>query len=134
LRFTNANRAYQELSGYTEQELCALTFLDLTHPDDHSLLLDATGDLLSGRARERQIEMRKRRRAGDVIWVRATASVIHEMNDSPRILALIEDITPRKRAEQALAASLDHMRALAAKLMRAQDEERRRIAQMLHET
>jgi len=45
-----------------------------------------------------------------------------------------EDITARKRAESALTDSYSQMRTLTARLMRAQDDERRRIAQMLHET
>jgi signal transduction histidine kinase len=44
------------------------------------------------------------------------------------------DIEDRKRAEAELEESLSHLRALTASLMRAQDDERRRIAQMLHET
>jgi two-component system NarL family sensor kinase len=45
-----------------------------------------------------------------------------------------EDISPRKAAERALSDSYHQMRTLTARLMRAQDDERRRIAQMLHET
>jgi signal transduction histidine kinase len=45
-----------------------------------------------------------------------------------------EDISARKTAEGALEASVSQMQALATRLMQAQDDERRRIAQMLHET
>lgn len=45
-----------------------------------------------------------------------------------------EDITARHSAEQKLQDSLTRLRALTGDLMRAQDEERRRIAQVLHET
>jgi len=45
-----------------------------------------------------------------------------------------EDISARITAERELHDSLAQMRALTARLMRAQDDERRRIAQMLHET
>jgi PAS domain S-box-containing protein len=45
-----------------------------------------------------------------------------------------EDISARKGAEHKLQNSLQQLRALTARLMRAQDDERRRIAQMLHET
>jgi len=46
----------------------------------------------------------------------------------------IEDVSAQKRAERELQDSLAQMRALSGRLMRAQDDERRRIAQMLHET
>jgi PAS domain S-box-containing protein len=45
-----------------------------------------------------------------------------------------EDISARVKAEQNLNESYAQLRALTARLMRAQDDERRRIAQMLHET
>ena len=45
-----------------------------------------------------------------------------------------EDISARKTAERELNDSYNQMRALTGRLMHAQDDERRRIAQMLHET
>jgi len=45
-----------------------------------------------------------------------------------------EDISARDAAEEGLERSLDDLRALTGKLLRAQDDERRRIAKMLHET
>ena len=45
-----------------------------------------------------------------------------------------EDISARNQAERQLHESLAEMRTLTGRLMRAQDDERRRIAQMLHET
>ena len=39
-----------------------------------------------------------------------------------------------KAAERGLNDSYNQMRALTARLMHAQDDERRRIAQFLHET
>ena len=134
LRITAANRALQELGGYSERELAGLTMLDVTYPDDRRLLLDASVDLLAGRVRERQFEKRHLRKNGEVLWVRTTVSMIQETNESPLFLGLVEDISARKTAERALAESLSHLRTLTAKLLRAQDDERRRIAQMLHET
>jgi PAS domain S-box-containing protein len=134
LRIIASNRAMQELGGYSEHELTGLTFMDVTHPDDRHLMVEAASDLLAGRVRERQFENRYVRKNGDVIWIRATASMMEEPNEAPRYLALIENISARKAAEQELEHSLSHLRALTAKLMRARDDERRRIAQMLHET
>jgi two-component system NarL family sensor kinase len=45
-----------------------------------------------------------------------------------------EDISARETAERSLNDSYNQMRTLTGRLMRAQDDERRRIAQMLHET
>jgi signal transduction histidine kinase len=45
-----------------------------------------------------------------------------------------EDVSARVTAEQELQDSLTQRRTLTARLMHAQDDERRRIAQLLHET
>jgi PAS domain S-box-containing protein len=45
-----------------------------------------------------------------------------------------EDISARDAAERGLSDSYKQMRTLTGRLMRAQDDERRRIAQLLHET
>jgi signal transduction histidine kinase len=47
---------------------------------------------------------------------------------------LLTNIRQREEIEQELDASVCQLRALANRLMHAQDEERRRIARMLHET
>jgi PAS domain S-box-containing protein len=45
-----------------------------------------------------------------------------------------EDISARMAAERALRDSYNHLGTLTGRLMRAQDDERKRIAQLLHET
>jgi len=45
-----------------------------------------------------------------------------------------EDVSARQTAERELQESFSQMRTLTGRLMRAQDDERRRIAQILHET
>jgi two-component system, NarL family, sensor kinase len=49
-------------------------------------------------------------------------------------VVVIEDISARLSAERELQDSYDQMRTLTERLMQAQDDERRRIARMLHET
>src|SRR5262249_48602631 len=47
---------------------------------------------------------------------------------------VLDDVTTQQHAERELHDSLAQMRTLSGRLMRAQDDERRRIAQLLHET
>jgi two-component system NarL family sensor kinase len=67
--------------------------------------------------------------------VRTSAVPIRD-NDGRITGAVIvnEDVSAKMAAEHARNESLVQMRALTGRLMRAQDDERRRIAQMLHET
>jgi PAS domain S-box-containing protein len=64
-------------------------------------------------------------------------SAIPIRDSSERITGAVvvnEDISARKAAERERNDSYNQMRALTGRLMHAQDDERRRIAQMLHET
>jgi two-component system NarL family sensor kinase len=64
-------------------------------------------------------------------------SAIPIRDSSERITGAVvvnEDISARKAAERERIDSYNQMRALTGRLMHAQDDERRRIAQMLHET
>jgi PAS domain S-box-containing protein len=134
-RFVEANRAFQELVGYTNEELKALTYVDITHAADVPRGAEVIEQLVSGTKREVQLEKRYRHKDGRFIWVRATGTVIYGNDWSPRyLLGLVEDVTDRKIAERELDASVSQLRALAGRLMHEQDDERRRIAQMLHET
>jgi PAS domain S-box-containing protein len=102
-RFVVTNRAYQALVGYSGEELEQMTWVELTHEDDRMENLQRAAELSSD---EIQVEKRYRRRDGRIIWVRATSSVISEGEGmGPLRMALIEDITDRKRAEDALRGS-----------------------------
>lgn len=72
---------------------------------------------------------------GERKTVETSAAPIRDLED--RITGAVftlDDVTAQKKAERELHDSLAEMRALSGRLMRAQDDERRRIAQMLHET
>jgi PAS domain S-box-containing protein len=134
-KFVEANRAFQELVGYTNQELRTLSYADITHEEDIVRGAEVIQELVTGTKREVQLEKRYRHKDGRFIWVRATGTVIPGSDRLPRyMLGLVEDVADRKIAEQELDASVSQLRALAGRLMHAQDEERRRIAQLLHET
>jgi signal transduction histidine kinase len=91
--------------------------------------------LVSGAKREVQLEKRYRHKNGTFIWTRATGTMIRGSDGAPRyLLGLVEDVTDRKLAQQELDASVTQLHALAGRLMHEQDDERRRIAQLLHET
>jgi len=63
-----------------------------------------------------------------VIWGQLTVSLVRNQKGEPQYaIGMIEDITERKRAEEAL-------QELSARLLRSQDKERRRIARELHDT
>jgi PAS domain S-box-containing protein len=105
-RFLATNNVYQTIVGYTEEELRALYFLDLTHEDYREANWALVTELLEGKRRQFQIEKKYRRKDGSSIWVRNNVSLVPGTERVPRfIMALSEDITQRKRAEEALQRS-----------------------------
>jgi len=117
-RFLATNDVYQTIVGYTEEELRALYFLDVTHEDHREANWALITELLEGKRRQFQIEKKYLRKDGSSIWVSNNVSLVPGSERVPRfIMALSEDITHRKRAEEALQRSEGYL-AEAQKLAR----------------
>jgi PAS domain S-box-containing protein len=109
-RFLATNHVYQTIVGYTEEELRAVNFLDVTHEDYREANWALITELLEGKRRQFQIEKKYLRKDGSSIWVRNNVSLVPGTESVPRfIMALSEDITQRKRAEEALQRSESYL-------------------------
>jgi PAS domain S-box-containing protein len=105
-RFLAANFAYQRMLGYSEEELRSLSFVDITHEDYRDANSELTTELLEGKREYFEMEKRYRRKDGKLIWVRVHVSLVSGTQSIPRfLLAIVEDITVRKRAEEELRRS-----------------------------
>jgi PAS domain S-box-containing protein len=105
-RFLATNHVFQTMLGYAEEELHALYFLDVTHEDYREANWTLVTELLEGKRRQFQIEKKYRRKDGGFIWVSNNVSLVPGTERVPQfIMALSEDITERRRAEQALRRS-----------------------------
>ncbi|MGH8653737.1 MAG: PAS domain S-box protein [Gammaproteobacteria bacterium] len=111
--FLTTNAAYQEMLGYTEDELRARSWLDVTHEDDRESNWALCTDFLEENRQQVQIEKRYRRKDGQILWVSNNISRVPGGEDTPGfILALVEDITERKRLQGQLDLERDHLRLL----------------------
>jgi PAS domain S-box-containing protein len=112
-QFIAANPVYQKMLGYTEEELRQVRFLDITVEEDRNLNWVLIEELLEGKRPQFQIEKRYRRKNGSTVWVRNSVSVVPGTERVPRFLmALSEDVTERRLAEEALnetRSELAHM-------------------------
>lgn len=107
--FVSVNPAFEALIGFSQQELREMTFSEITHPDDMEPTFSEFKKLLSGESTYYQIEKRHKRKSGEYVWVRLNVSLFPGSGER-QIIAIIEDINARKRAEaeiQQLTANLE---------------------------
>ena len=112
-RFLATNPTYQKMLGYTEEEFQTVSFLEITHEDYREANWALVTELLEGKREQFQIEKQYRRKDGSLIWVRNNVSLVPGTERMPRfIMALSEDITERKHAEEALQQSEERVRLI----------------------
>jgi len=97
------NAALTRLTGYSEEQLLSATFQDITHPDDLDLDLGYLHRVLAGEIGSYQIEKRYITAPGLIVWVLLSVALVRDDDGTPLyFIAQIQDITDRKRQEQAL--------------------------------
>jgi PAS domain S-box-containing protein len=107
-RWLKVNPAAGRLLGYSERELQAVTFQELTHPDDLQADLDLVSRVLAGELESYQMEKRYFHRSGAVVWALLSVSLVRDERGQPRhFISQIQDITERKRVEASLRSSLE---------------------------
>jgi PAS domain S-box-containing protein len=103
-RWLRVNQKMCEILGYTEAELLQLTPLDLTPPEDRADSIENSRKLLDGRLPAYTRDKRYLRKDGTAIWVNLSLSLVRNKDGLPlHVIAVFEDITARKAAEDALA-------------------------------
>jgi PAS domain S-box-containing protein len=109
-RFLRANAAMCKLVGYTEAELLARSVYDITYPDDLEYDRELCQRLDAGESDAFDVEKRYIRKDGKAVWARTTVNVIHDASGRPvRHMAVIQDLSARKQAEQELQDSNDRL-------------------------
>jgi PAS domain S-box-containing protein len=114
-RCVSVNQAFCELIGYTAEEILANTLPDLTYPDDAAISVQALQRLVSGEAKSCQIEKRYIHKSGRQVWVLLTATAIprSDLLQPHLSVGLVQDISGRKAAEEALQRSEALFRTIA---------------------
>src|ERR1700733_3688561 len=111
--FLATNPVYQKMVGYSEEELRAVSFLNITHEDYRDANGALIAELLEGKREQFQIEKQYRRKDGSLFWVRNNVSLVPDTgNGPPLIMALCEDIMERKGAEEALQRNEERVRLI----------------------
>ncbi len=112
-RFLHANAALCQMLGYSQEELLADAWQQITHPDDLALSREAQVRFSRGEVKTVEMEKRYVRKDGQVLWARV--KILAAQDSAGRLshfITQIEDVTLRKLAEDRLRASEERYREL----------------------
>ncbi len=125
--FLKINERLSEMLGYQSEGLVQLTLQEITHPDDVTSDLQDVQQMLRGEITTYSLEKRFLQQNRTIIWVNLTFSLVRSDSGEPKyFIAVIEDISDRKRTELALAENRN-------KLEQASQAKDSFIAHMSHE-
>ena len=112
-RWLLVNQRLCAIVGYPRAELLKKTFQEITHPEDLDADLRQVGRLLAGEIDTYELEKRYLRGDGAVVWVNLTVSLVREPTGAAKyFISAVEDISARKRDEEALRRYAQRLRAL----------------------
>ncbi len=114
-QYVRTNQKYCDFLGYTAEELLHRTFHDVTYPDDTQTNTGKDALLIAGTIKEFSLEKRYIQKDGTVVWGNLTTSPLWKPGTEPDTylqIAVVEDITERKRTEEALRESEERYRRL----------------------
>ncbi len=105
-RFVEYNPRLATMLGYDKQELINRHFTEFTHPEDRPSDAAQYRELLEKMRGSYQMAIRCIRKDGGIIWGLLAVSLIRDWEGAPLFaIRMIEDITDRKRAEEAIVKS-----------------------------
>jgi PAS domain S-box-containing protein len=101
-----ANATLLRMVGYSSDELSRMTFAEFTFPEDVEKDKSQFEALLEGKIPEYSMEKRYIHKNGSLIWANLYVTLRRDINGQPEeIIGMAEDITERKKAQDALAES-----------------------------
>jgi len=106
-RWLKVNQSFCDMVGYSEEELLAKTFEDITHPDDLKEDLEYVQRLIDDQIPYYRLEKRYYHRDGYIVWGALSVSLVRDTRGYPLyFVGQIEDITEKKLFEEKLQTML----------------------------
>lgn len=102
-KFSYSNAKFNEIFGYSKEEVRELGPLDITAEVDRALVAENIRKRLSGEMKRVDYLFRGLRKNSEVIHIEVHSSIM-EMNGKPALIGLFMDVTARIHAEHELQA------------------------------
>jgi PAS domain S-box-containing protein len=126
-----ANPALCSMLGFSEEEMRGKHCVEFSPPEDAQKDWALFEQLRAGSIDHYQVEKRFFRRDGSVVRGRLSISLL-ESGTSRLVVAMVEDLSANKTAQDELPRSEANVEKLGGRLIQAQEQERTRIARELH--
>jgi PAS domain S-box-containing protein len=108
----DANLAVCGMLGYPKHDLVGRNYAELAEPSDLVREQALLSGLFAGETSFYRIEKRYRRKDGTLLWVRVTSSLADVESGETYRISIIEDISERRRAEEARTASETRLKTI----------------------
>jgi PAS domain S-box-containing protein len=127
------NGSFTEIFGWTQNEVIGKR-IDYVPESEAQVTQCAINSVVYDGKPNCGFETRRYTKDGRILDVRISASRYHDHQGNPAgMLVIVTDVTERKRQESALVQSEQQLRRLSSQLLCAQEKERKRVAQELHD-
>lgn len=115
--FVRGNHALSEILGYSSEDLAGLRFQEITHPDDLKRDLELIDELLRDEIRRYELAKRYIRKDGSLVHTVLHVALVRDRAGKPlHFISQIQDVTERKRAQEAQRINDERFRLLTTHL------------------
>jgi len=112
-RLTKVNHQMCEIFGYSQEELEGMTVNDIAHPEDLNISTTFIQTATSGEIEYTHFEKRYFHKDGHIVWGAVSSSLVRDPQGVPQyFISHVQDITKRKKTEEALRSERDKFRGM----------------------